>query len=102
MRDPDRPRLPRDSMGQAFGLAALLIGAGFGIAGPSGVLAWSDNNRLLAERRADVARLAAERDELKNRVDLLDPDHADPDLVGELLRSKLNVAHPDEIVLTKP
>ncbi|OYZ43953.1 MAG: septum formation initiator, partial [Novosphingobium sp. 16-62-11] len=28
-----------------------------------------------------------------------DPRHADPDLVGELLRSNLNVAHPDELVI---
>jgi len=30
---------------------------------------------------------------------LLDPRHADPDLTGELLRSNLNVIHPDEMVL---
>ena len=30
---------------------------------------------------------------------LLDPNHADPDMVGELLRSQLNVVHPDEVVI---
>jgi hypothetical protein len=29
----------------------------------------------------------------------LDPRHADPDLAGELLRSNLNVVHPDEMVM---
>jgi len=36
---------------------------------------------------------------MKNRVALLDPRHADPDLTGELLRSNLNVVHPDEMVM---
>ena len=36
---------------------------------------------------------------LRNRKDLVDPRHMDPDLAGELLRSKLNVAHPDEVVM---
>ena len=30
---------------------------------------------------------------------LLDPDHVDPDLSGELIRKNLNVVHPDEVVL---
>ena len=37
---------------------------------------------------------------LKNKVDRLHPDGADPDLVGELLRENMNVVHPDEIVIT--
>jgi len=84
---------------QTFALVALLVLAGVAIAGPSGVLAWSENSRLLKERKVELAQLAARRDELRNRVDLLDPRHADPDLVGELLRKNLNVAHPDEYVI---
>ena len=34
-----------------------------------------------------------------NRVELLDPEHADPDMVGELLRQQMNVVHPDEVVV---
>ena len=89
-------------MSQTFALVALLVLAGVAIAGPSGVLAWSENSRLLKERKVELAQLAARRDELRNRVDLLDPRHADPDLVGELLRKNLNVAHPDEIVIARP
>ena len=39
------------------------------------------------------------RSELKNRVDLLDPKHADPDLVDELARKDLGVAHQDEMIV---
>lgn len=78
---------------------SLLVLAGVSLVGPSGLLAWSENQRLLVERRAQVVQLTKERDELRNRVALLDPRHMDPDLAGELLRSNLNVAHPDEMVM---
>ena len=97
-----RPRLPREMLTQSLALFALLLLGGVAIAGPSGMLAWSENSRLLSEHKTELAQLAARRDELRNRVDLLDPRHADPDLVGELLRRDLNVAHPDEIIIARP
>jgi cell division protein FtsB len=93
------PKLARESLVQGFALVCLLVMAGFSLAGPSGVLAWAENQRLLAERQAEVGKLTHERDKLRNRVSLLDPRHMDPDLAGELLRSNLNVAHPDEMVM---
>ena len=92
-------RMPRESLAQGLSLLCLLLMGGFAVAGPSGLLAWSENRQLLEQRRAEVAMLLAERDELRNRVALLDPRHADPDLTGELLRSNLNVVHPDEMVM---
>src|SRR5688572_28260847 len=91
-------RVVRQNMTQGLALSCLLVLGGMAIAGPSGVLAWGENQRLLAERQAEIDRLRHERDEIKNRVALLDPRHADPDLAGELLRSNLNVVHPDEMV----
>jgi cell division protein FtsB len=88
-----------DRTTQALALSGLLGMAAWALIGPSGMLSWSENNRLLSEREAEVGRLTVERTELKNRVALLDPSHADPDLTGELLRSNLNVVHPDEMVL---
>lgn len=84
---------------QHAALAALLVMGGLAIAGPSGLLAWSENLRLLDQREAQLAKLQAERQALENRVALLDPNAADPDMVGELLRSQLNVVHPNEVVI---
>lgn len=42
-----RPRLPRETLTQTFALVALLVIAGVAVSGPSGVLAWSENSRLL-------------------------------------------------------
>lgn len=91
--------LPKDSLTQSLALVTLLVLGAAGIAGPSGLLAWGENARLLEQRQKEVASLTVERDQLKNRVALLDRSGADPDLVGELLRRNLNVAHPDELVL---
>lgn len=80
-------------------MCCLLIMLAVAVAGPSGLLAWGENRRMLTERQQEIQRLAAERDHLRNRVALLDPRHADPDLAGELLRKNLNVAHPDEMIM---
>lgn len=87
-------------MVQGLALLGLLVLAGLAIAGPTGLLAWNEKANLLEQRRAQVSMLTSQRNELRNRVDLLDPDAADPDLVGELLRKDLNVVHPDEIVIS--
>ncbi len=93
------PRLAKESVTQGVALVCLLVLAAVAIAGPSGLLAWSENQRMLEQRRGEVKQLQSQRDELQNRVALLDPRHTDPDLTGELLRNNLNVVHPDEMVL---
>jgi cell division protein FtsB len=99
-REGHRIDLRREQLTQAAALAALLLIGALAIAGPSGLLAWSENLRMLDQRRAQIAALEANRAELKQLVDGLNPDHADPDLVGELIRENLNVVHPDEVVIS--
>lgn len=96
------PKFVKDRVVQAGALGALLLMAGFVVAGPSGFIAWNENEHLLTQQHEQIAKLTAQRDQLRNRVKLLDPAHADPDLAGELLRSNLNVAHPDEMVMLLP
>lgn len=81
-------------------LGALLLLAGFAVAGPTGLLAWSENAATLKQRQVEIAELEAKRDGLLNRVTLLDPDAADPDLASELVREKLSVMREDEVVIT--
>ncbi len=91
--------LARERLVQGSALALLLLMGAFAIAGPSGVLAWGENQRLLEARQAHLTQLQTQRDQLKNRVNLLDARKVDPDLAGELLRSNLNVARSDEMVM---
>jgi cell division protein FtsB len=85
---------------QMLALMALLLLAGIAVAGPTGVLAWSENATALEQREAQIAQLTAKRDALRNRVMLLDPEAADPDLASELVREKLGVMREDEVVVT--
>jgi len=88
-----------EQLKQGIALAVLLLLTVLTIAGPTGLLAWSENSKALEQRKAQIAALTEKRDALKNRVDLLDLEAADPDLIGELLRGQ-NVVHPDEMVVT--
>lgn len=81
-------------------LCALLLLAGFAVAGPTGLLAWSENSSALQARQATIAKLTVERDALRNRVKLLDPEAADPDLASQLVREHLGVMREDEVVIT--
>lgn len=86
-------------MGPAIAILLLLLFAGYAVFGSSGILAWGDYSRQLHDSRAELAMVKIERDRLKNRVHLLDPRRADPDIVDELVRRELNVGHPDEVIV---
>ena len=71
----------------------------YAVTGPTGMLAYGDYKQQLAKQEAEYKRLDRERAVMKNRVELLDPKKADPDMVDELVRKELNVARPDEVVV---
>jgi len=73
--------------------------AGYALFGSNGVLAWGEYSKRLETRRADLLKLEHEHAVLANRVVLLDPRHANPDLVDELVRRDLGVAQPDEVIV---
>jgi cell division protein FtsB len=80
-------------------LVALLLIASYALLGPTGIIAWTDYRQALNERTKELAKLEKERDALKNRKVLLDPNNPDPDLSTELMRRDLNVVAPDEVVV---
>ncbi|MBB3991142.1 FtsB family cell division protein [Croceicoccus naphthovorans] len=96
-----RPHLPKRRFGRVVAVGALIFLGAMALVGPTGLRAWSESATVLEKRNAELAQLRAERERIANRVELLDPNNADPDLVGELLRSNLNVAHPDEVVVSR-
>lgn len=69
------------------------------VLGPNGARAYGDVKRQLGGRSVELAALKLKRTEWQNRVALLDPKRADPDMVDELTRRKLNVIHPDEVIV---
>ena len=81
---------------------ALILMSFFGyyaVLGPNGLLSYREYSRQLGMRQQEFAALDKQRAELKNRVALLDPKRANPDMVDELARKELNVVHPDEVIV---
>jgi cell division protein FtsB len=82
-------------------LALIIVGtfAGHAIAGPNGILAWGGYHRALEQRQAELAQIEQQRAELKHRAQLLDPNKADPDMADELVRKRLGLVRPDEVII---
>ncbi len=82
-------------------LATLVVAffGGYALFGSNGVLAWGEYSKALDMRRTDLIAVEREKAVLANRVALLDPRHANPDMVDELVRRDLGVAHPDEMIV---
>lgn len=83
----------------ALGLTIMAFFGAYAVLGPNGILAYGDYKKQLVRREKQFALLDQKRTVLKNRVALLDPDHANPDMVDEMVRKELNVAHPDEVIV---
>ena len=86
-------------MWPAASLAIIAFFGGYALFGSNGVLAWGDYSQRFQHRSQALAEIERERAILANRVALLDPRHANPDMVDELARKELGVIHPDEVVI---
>ncbi|WP_349773304.1 septum formation initiator family protein [Sphingomonas sp. KRR8] len=82
-------------------LALLIIGtfAGHAVAGPNGLLALGGYAHDLKARKSELAQLEAQRDQLRHRSALLDPRKADPDMADEMVRGRLGLVRPDEVIV---
>ena len=83
----------------AMAIMIVAFFGGYALFGSNGVLAWGQYSKKLEARRADLVAVEREKALLANRVALLDPRHANPDMVDELVRRDLGVAHPDELIV---
>lgn len=92
------PTLRRAALPALF-VAVIAFFGTYAVVGPNGLIALGDYKRQIAAREQQFAQLDQRRVLLKNRVALLDPRHANPDMVDELVRKGLNVAHPDEVIV---
>lgn len=97
-RSPLRTMLRRAIAPAALLIVGIFFG-GYAIFGPNGALAYGDIERQLAVKQRELAMLDKNRADLKNRVALLDPKHADPDMVEELALKNLGVVHKDDMIV---
>ena len=99
-----KPRTPTSKLVRraalpGLGLAVIGFFGSSAVLGRNGMLAYGEYQKQLVEREARYQELDRRRAVLRNRVALLDPRHANPDMVDELVRRELNVAHPDEVII---
>ncbi len=86
-------------MGPALALIVIGTFAGHAVAGPNGLFAWGGYHRDLEARQLELAKLEAQRAQLRHRSALLDPRKADPDMADELVRRDLGLVRADEVIL---
>jgi len=94
-------RLRRAAIKRAPLVAVCLTTAYFGyhaLHGDRGLYAWVDTSRLLQQRHAELAELRAERVALERRVDALNPEHSQADLLAEELL-KLGFVWPNDVIV---
>ncbi len=91
--------LVKAAAGPAIALMIIGFFGGYALVGPNGVLAWGDYRKELSSKEAQLAQLEAQKGVVENRVALLDPRKANPDLADELIRKRLGYSHPDEIII---
>jgi cell division protein FtsB len=72
------------------------------IEGDRGLRAWRDINQQLRIAKDQYATVAVERDALEHKVDGLNPNHVDPDLLDQQIRAQLDLVSPDEVILMQP
>lgn len=83
----------------AIAITIIAFFGGYALFGSNGILAWGDYSQRYAAKRTELASLRQQKAELANRVKLLDPQRANPDIVDELVRRELGLAHPDEVII---
>lgn len=70
--------------------------------GDRGMLAWFRISQDLRTAQAKLATVQAERAALDHKVANMRPDHVDPDLLDQEVRSRLDLGAPNEIVVLHP
>ncbi len=83
----------------AIAFTIIAFFGGYALFGSNGVLAWGDYSRRYQLRSTELASVQKEKAELANRVKLLDPRRANPDMVDELVRRDLGLTRPDEVII---
>ena len=91
--------LLRNAFLPAIAFTIIAFFGSYALFGSNGVLAWGDYSQRYEVRKVELAMVQQEKAELANRVKLLDPRHANPDMVDELVRRDLGLTHPDEVII---
>ncbi|MBI5165935.1 MAG: septum formation initiator family protein [Magnetospirillum sp.] len=82
-----------------IGVGAVAYFAYHTVEGDRGVLAWMALKGEILEAELQLAKVSTERQQLEGRVQLLKPDHLDPDLLDERARAMLNMGRSGDVLV---
>jgi len=86
----------------AFPLAILFVVVYFGFHafhGKNGFQARVTLEQDIASLEEKYQAIHEKRTNIQKHVDLLSPEHVDPDFLEEMVRRQLGYSHPDDIIL---
>ncbi|HUH84714.1 MAG TPA: septum formation initiator family protein [Stellaceae bacterium] len=89
----------RRVIGPVLGISLVAYFAYHLVQGDRGLMAWVRLEQQVAEANTTLAGLEAQRATLEHRVDLLRPQHLDPDMLDERARRELDLIGPNETVI---
>ncbi|MFO1127612.1 MAG: septum formation initiator family protein [Rhodospirillales bacterium] len=89
----------RDIIFPAFGICAVAYFAYHLVHGDRGLIAWHALQQQVEARRLEAAAVRQEREDLEQRVRLLNPNSVDRDMLDEWARRLLNYGLPNERVI---
>jgi len=72
------------------------------VEGDRGLRAWRNITQQLHAAKETLATVESEHDALAHKVAGLDPNHVDPDLLDQQIRSTLDLVAPNEVVVIPP
>jgi len=94
-------RRARFLVGPVLGLAVTSYFVYHIFEGERGLRAWREIAQQLRVAKDVLGAVDAERAALARKVAALNPSHVDPDLLDEQVRSTLDLAAPNEIVIMR-
>ena len=85
----------------AISIAVVAYFGSYAIWGERGLLALEDTQARLGIQQEQLAQVTDERSRLEHRIQLMEPGHADPDLVEELARGQLMDGAPNQVAVPR-
>ena len=70
------------------------------VQGNHGLVAYTQRQQMLAQAQADQVQTEADKDALDRRVSALRSRHLDADMLDERSRAMLNLANPNDIIVS--
>ena len=85
----------------AISIAVVSYFGSYAIWGERGLIVLEDAQTKLAVRQEQLAQIEGDRSRLEHRIQLMEPGHADPDLIEELARGQLMDGAPNQVAIPR-